>query len=373
MSPIKGLTDRGAAFPEIGRIRKGGPKPASGNRPGKDLEYFRVEFDDFEHETAAEFSKLYGEKPRLLRIVLPLPTSIDHDGQVINPNWEAWREAYLAGGMIHRCDGERVWFHIDPMTSKHEVRNGEPYTECANAKSTNGSIPIGYYQNAKGKETPVYCEPVGRLKVILPELQRFAYLTLLTGSFYDIVNLSQQMNGYVQVHDNLQGIPFIVQRKPMEIPAPIGEDGRKVRVTKWMLSIETDPDWVKAKLESMRVAAYPQQPLEGEERNTLPAPEADIEEGQFESIDESSTSAASPRERPETTPEQAEAFSEFRTLAMTDPGKVGHNEFWTVVKHYGIEVEEGLAIKKESGSWADGLIYVLDKFSELDEPIEVEV
>lgn len=37
--PIKGLTDQGR-FPSIGQLRKGEPKPG-GNRPGRDLDYFR--------------------------------------------------------------------------------------------------------------------------------------------------------------------------------------------------------------------------------------------------------------------------------------------------------------------------------------------
>ena len=41
--PIVGLTDRGMAFPQIGDIRKGEPKGE--NQPGKDLRWFRVEFD----------------------------------------------------------------------------------------------------------------------------------------------------------------------------------------------------------------------------------------------------------------------------------------------------------------------------------------
>jgi hypothetical protein len=353
--PIKGLTDRGASFPEIGRIRKGAKKTS--NRPGEDLQWFRVEFDEFEQETAAKFIEIYGDQPRLLRIVLPLPTSIKPGGEIDNPNWDAWREAYLAGGMVHRCDGERVWYHINPMTGEHEVRNGEPETICPCATSPDGKTPIGYYVNQKGKETPVHCEYIGRLQVILPELERFAYLTLITQSFYDIINLSQQMNGYIQIHGNLQGIPFIVQRKPAEIPAPIGENGRKVRITKWMLSIETDPDWVKAKLESMRQAAIPQ----------LPEGSSLFEEAEFRDVPQEH----SPLEQeivhdvPKT--KLNPLVEALKNNAMTEPYNTGPTQYWQVANHFGIDKDQGQAIYAEIGNWADALIYVVDHFGEMED------
>jgi hypothetical protein len=360
--PIKGLTDRGASFPEIGRIRKGAKKTR--NRPGPDLQWFRVEFDEFEKEADAKFKEIYGDQPRLLRIVLPLPTSIKPGGEIDNPNWDAWREAYLAGGMIHRCDGERVWYHINPMTGEHEVRNGEPETICPCATSPDNKTPIGYYINQKGKKTPVFCEYIGRLQVILPELERFAYLTLITQSFYDIINLSQQMNGYIQIHGNLQGIPFIVQRKPAEIPAPIGENGRKVRITKWMLSIETDPDWVKAKLESMRQAAIPQLP-EG-------SPEApgEFDEAEFRDV---------PQEHPPLEQEVSQdvpdhimihgkniALSDLRQDALMMPEEISEGKYRAVCSHFGIDKDQSQAIYAELGNWADALIHVVDKFGELE-------
>ena len=99
--PIKGLTDRPVgdrAFPQIGTIRKGAPKQA--NRPGKDLNHFRVEFTQGEEETAKHFHELYGDEPRDINIILPFDE--------IDRVWEAWNEAYLAGALIHRCDGENI-------------------------------------------------------------------------------------------------------------------------------------------------------------------------------------------------------------------------------------------------------------------------
>ena len=85
--PIKGLTDRQAAFPEIGRIRKGAPKTEEGY-VGKDLEYFRIELDTEEEESAEILKKAYPENPAELNILLPF-NSVDE-------NFDAWREQYVA-------------------------------------------------------------------------------------------------------------------------------------------------------------------------------------------------------------------------------------------------------------------------------------
>ena len=90
--PIRGLTDRPASFPEIGSVRKGAPKEP--NRPGADLKYFRVEFDEREQAAAKIFSVSYPDQPTELNIWFPFND--------VDRNFEAWREAYVAGALIHR-------------------------------------------------------------------------------------------------------------------------------------------------------------------------------------------------------------------------------------------------------------------------------
>ena len=78
---IKGLSDRGLAFPQIGVIKKGSPKQKvqRGDREieiqGKDLQYFRVEFDEQEVEAAALFQQLYGDMPKQLKVTFPFNES----------------------------------------------------------------------------------------------------------------------------------------------------------------------------------------------------------------------------------------------------------------------------------------------------------
>ena len=243
--PIKGLTDRPAAFPEIGRIRKGAPKEP--DKPGADLTYFRVEFDEEEKQATAVFHKTYGGTPSELNILLPF-NSVDE-------NFDAWREAYVAGGLIHRCDGERVWYEIDPKSGEQLVVNGMPEEQC---------------------DRSTKCKPTGRLKVLIPELQRLAYLTVITGSTHDVMNIARQLEALLQINGKLAGVPLKLRRRPVKISTPSGTDGKRARRTKSLLSIEADPEWVRHKLLSMKAAALPDNGLD-EDMPALEAPDDFVE------------------------------------------------------------------------------------------------
>ena len=241
--PIKGMTDRAAGFPEIGRIRKGGPKGQ--NKPGPDLTYFRVEFDESEKEAEAKFREIYGDQPDRLRIMIPT--------NLIDEVWDAWVEAYVAGGQVHRSDGERVFYHVDPLTGDRTVLDGEPLTMCPSKEGK----PVAFYIGANGQKKPLYAAPVGRLKVIIPDIYRFAYLTLVTTSQHDIGNISSQLRMILDVHGKIAGVPLIMQRKPRKISVPMPE-GKRVRMEKWLISVEADPEWVSAKLIAMAREALPE-------------------------------------------------------------------------------------------------------------------
>jgi hypothetical protein len=268
---IKGLTDRGLAFPEIGQIRKGAPK---GERaPGKDLTYFRVTFDEQEVEAANAFKEVYAKQykdyggPQSIRIILPF--------NEIERMWDAWLEAYTAGRMVARSDGEYLVYLVDTKTGEVIVKNGldkhgqrRPYME---------GQEVG--KDERGK--PIVCKPTGRLKVIIPELERAAYVTVLTTSIHDIANISAQLEAFKQLNNGqIAGIPLVLRRRPKKISTPV--DGKRVRVTKSMLSIEADPVWVKAKLAEVKTLALP-----GNGLALLPEPEPleeeeDIIEGDAE-------------------------------------------------------------------------------------------
>lgn len=241
--PIKGLTDRGLAFPEIGQIRKGAKKGE--NRPGADLTHFRVEFDEQEKKSAELFRKIYGNEPQAIRIVLPF--------NEIERMWDAWYEAYTAGRLVARSDGEFIMYQLD-NDGEIKVKNG------FDMNGNRVPFPENKIAGKDYRGNPVKFKPSGRLKVIVPELSRAAYLTVMTTSMHDIANISDQLSAFKQLNNGqIAGIPLILRRKPKAISMPKSDsDQTRVRRIKWLLSIEADPEWVKAKLSEVKALATPQ-------------------------------------------------------------------------------------------------------------------
>lgn len=214
--PIRGLTDRGAAFPRIGTLRKGAPK--KDNRPGSDLHHFRFDSDDA--AATAAFAAAYGDEPNFISVYLPYATT--------GENFQAWQEEWSASSLLHRCDGVtcELWL------TKKNTYSHEP------------------------KPCPGGCKPTGRLMAIVPELRRFAYVTVLTTSIHDIMELQANLEATEALRGDLRGIPFILSRRPREISTP-RQDGKRARTEKWLLSIEPAPAWVGHQLRAMERAALP--------------------------------------------------------------------------------------------------------------------
>jgi hypothetical protein len=237
---IKGLTDRGLSFPQIGNVRKGAKKTA--NAPGADLKYFRVEFDEKEPQSSALFLDKYGNQPTEINFVFPF--------NEIERCWEAWLEAYTAGRMVARSDGEYFTYWLDDK--------GEPKV-MGGVDKDGQKVPHVELVGKDYKGNPVKLRPVGRLRIVIPELQRLAYLVVHTTSKHDIINISEQLEGIKTINGGrLVGIPLVLRRRPRMISTPdLNDKAKRVRREKWLLSIEADPEWVKAKLMEVKRAALP--------------------------------------------------------------------------------------------------------------------
>ena len=274
---IKGLTDREISFPQIGDIRKGMMKDGVSKSTGRaysapvDLDYFRVEFDERETEAQEMFAESYKDKlPQVREINIVLPFND------IERVWDPFCEAYTAGRMVARSDGATFIYLVDLKTGKPVVING--------LDEDGKPVPHKDVVGMAGK-TVIKCRPVGRLKVILPELRRAAYVVVHTTSIIDIRNISEQLAAIKQINGGrIVGIPLVLKRRPKEISVP-NDDGTRRRLTKWMLSIEADPKWVSAKLEAMHMAALPS----GAGKLALPAV-SEVEE--LDQVDEEFTDEA---------------------------------------------------------------------------------
>lgn len=234
--PIKGMTDHAPMFPTIGTLRKGAKK-TNESKPGTDLTYLR--FDSEDPLAVRMFAEAYPDQEALRNIHVFLPN------RTADENMESWVEEWVAGGLVHRCDGETKVLWRTP----------------AGGYSTE-KVPC---KNCKGKQ-------VGRLSVIVPELGRLACITVLTTSIHDIIKLTAQLRAYEALRGDLRGIPFILRRRKEKVSTP-GPDGKRLRREKWLLSIETQPEWTMLQLTAMQRAALPAgEPIE------------DVDEGHYEDL-----------------------------------------------------------------------------------------
>ena len=256
--PIRGLTDRGASFPQLGTLRKGAAK-VDEKRPGQDLKHFRFDSDDA--DAVARFRTVYGDEPTSIRVFLPFRTAAE--------NFEAWQEHWTAGALQHRCDGEVCVLHLTKHNTYSQERKPCPHRD----------LP---------KDEKNRCKPTGRLKVIIPELRRLAYVTVLTTSIHDIMALTGQLEAIESMRGDLRGIPMILKRQPREISTPSGSNGQRRRMEKWLLSIEAAPTWVDLQLQAQEQAALPAP------RPLLPAPPANPVTGEVWESDEEEETAPAP-------------------------------------------------------------------------------
>ena len=239
------------SFPEIGQIRKGDKKTPEGY-VGKDLgNRFRIIF--YEGDENARSQATFQEMHETL-----LPTTIVFTLPFLTPwqCWESYYEAYTAGRMVARADKNHFIRLIDPKTGKVIVSNSMPDMLFQPGQS------VGTYTSTKGKEIPIIPKPVGRLRLVIPELARFAFLTFMTTSIYDCIHIRQQLEAieyisrFLPSRNGIAGIPLIRGRRMTEITWS-QPDGSAKRVKSGLVYIEADPVWVKKMLASLSANALP--------------------------------------------------------------------------------------------------------------------
>lgn len=253
---IIGLTDRGAQLPRLGILRKGGPK-VSERQPGRDLnDHFRFECDDA--AAVADFTHAYSDKPNGIRVMFYYAS--------VSENFETWQEHHSAGALKHRCDGQTCVLWLDK-----DGRYQHDPIPCPSIELKRQNPQI---------DKKHLCRPVGRLKVVIPELRRMAYVLVPTTSINDILELQSNLEAAQALRGDLRGIPFILSRRPRKVSTP-GENGQRARREKWLLSIEPAPDWVRLQLVAMERAALPMA-----ETRLLNAPAVDEATGEIFEEDE---------------------------------------------------------------------------------------
>lgn len=165
--PIKGVTGV-IRLPRLGKIRLGIKKEnASGVSYPFQTEYFVC---------PEEVRKVFGEKPRELRIMFPT------DDQT------QWASQYLrcysaSRGLVCRGDGETAVAKIDVRTGDIAGRES---AETEMKEITCNPAKCVYYQKAR-------CRRVMNLQFLLPDCPGFGVYQLDTSSFFSIVNINSSL------------------------------------------------------------------------------------------------------------------------------------------------------------------------------------
>jgi hypothetical protein len=221
--PIKGLTDRvEAAFPRIGKLRKGAAAPRNQAGQvvgvGKDQEFFR--FTSERPEVIAAFEEAYGAQPALVSVYLPYAD--------VERNFACWKEKWTAGGLVHRCDGETMTVWLDTA---------------------------GKYQRTP-RHCDGGCDEVGRLTVIIPELVRagfVGYVVLETHGINDVLSIQASLMAAWETRAGnplgLRGIQWALRRVKEKISTPM-PNGKRARRDKWLVKLEPAADWVQLQLQA---------------------------------------------------------------------------------------------------------------------------
>lgn len=232
--PLVGITtETENRLPLLGRIYKGDKRPEDGRKPGKDLEYFRVEFSPEYTFLRPIFDRLYGTKPtRFDRVFL--------HGSTPDQAFSTWNEEHAANRMIRRCDNTQQvkWFDQDTGNYRFDP------IPCVQPSKTNNA------------EHSCECSFIGRLSIILPDLMAasgaIGYFLLSTHSINDI----HALHGVISfIHKQvmvrgipLETVPFVLGRVEREIDVPVPDRRDKSKMTrtkvkKWLLFLQADREF----------------------------------------------------------------------------------------------------------------------------------
>jgi hypothetical protein len=246
--PIVGLTDRSPSFKEIGRLRLGIPKSEAQVSGPKEIGWFRADFRPDAQDALALFITEYGQQPTSIHFRLPFAE--------INRCWDAMYEVYNKFGMLGMSDGRRWLYLRHNKTGELLVKDGVPTHAEGTKVNEDGEVylpfepkvPVYSYTSQKGKEVKVYARPTGRLRILIPELKRAAYVQIITNSLYNCIHLSEQLAGVAEIAKsvgmNITQVPMTITRRKETIS--VSYDGHKQMQERYLLNIEIDQRWMEA-------------------------------------------------------------------------------------------------------------------------------
>ena len=262
--PIEGLTNPEKTFLLLGRLKKGAvEKKGEKSRP-VDLDYWRAVFLPSRDSERIEqcFRATYGNEPKDINIRLAFDT--------IDNNWDANFECYKRGALVAKAAqtaarGTYWLYYRDPETSEVLVRHGAAVGEKGFQFMQR---PIDLTQPvylAKESKAPAFLEPLGRLRVVIPEIAMMdppviGFFEVQLKSPNDIRQVSAELDGIAhmaaQSNAKISGIPMRLSRMEEDITKNI--NGNLTRGKSWMVHISLHGEWANKALQYMERMALPE-------------------------------------------------------------------------------------------------------------------
>lgn len=236
------------AFPTVAIIRKGGPKQQHNKNGktyetvGKDLEQlFRVVFEPGMERYEKRFIEIYGTlTPTTINAMLPFND--------LSACYEISSEAYQAGMLVFKAVNGKVLVHRDPKTGDYLVRNGQAISPDAKLDYDPYELSAITYTAHDGKAKSLPIKGNTRVKLFIPEMEDFVWFLLKSNSYYDSLNIMNNIAAVQAVAESatggrVAGVRINVFRALQSILWNSPQGPR--RIEKWLLNIKIDPSWVK--------------------------------------------------------------------------------------------------------------------------------
>jgi len=204
--PIKGLSEK-RRLPRLGKIHLGTRHPEKG---------YPIKTDYF--VCPSEVQEVFGEKPKELRILIPLEDE------------EKWCSQYYrcyskTRGLICKGDGETALRMVDTQSGAMADRD----SKTVEMKE----IPC------QGRECPDYktkCKEVMNLQFLLPEVPGLGIWQIDTSSINSIRNINSSAELIKAVYGRIQMVPLLLTLEPKEVNNP--DTGKKQMV--YVLNLKTN-------------------------------------------------------------------------------------------------------------------------------------
>lgn len=211
--PINGLTET-VRIPRLGKIHLGYKDPNKG---------FPVKTDYFvfpkDHSGYSALVKVFGEKPKELRILIPVEDE------------ETWASQYYKAydrtrGLICKGDGDKAVRMVD-------VKTGDLPSKTTETVAMKEVV-------CPGRECPDYkakkCGEVMNLRFMLPEIPGLGVWQIDTGSINSILNINSCAKVIQKTFGRLTLVPLILSLESAQVNSP--ETGKKQTV--YVMNLRTN-------------------------------------------------------------------------------------------------------------------------------------